>query len=159
MLNQPAINPSSNHRNSAKAARATRDVRQRAAANHFETAVDISKFNIKLYKFNIELRRSHMADLEVGGLHRTSSITKDAAKNAEFDAGVLGMGLLYRSVSFDDSSMYQLTYAGGVSRTGATRKGRPKRNWWRCAPSEGVSQRKALCSSAAGHTFRKRGSK
>ena len=35
-----------------------------------------------------------MADLEVGGLHRTSSITKDVAKNAEFYVGVLGMRLV-----------------------------------------------------------------
>ena len=59
-----------------------------------------------------------MADLEVGGLQHTSSITKDAAKNAEFDAGVLGMRLLYRSVNFDDSAMYHLAYADGASSTG-----------------------------------------
>ena len=58
-----------------------------------------------------------MAELEVGGLNRTSSITKDVGKNAEFDAGVLGMGLLYRSVNFDDSAMYHLAYAGGASST------------------------------------------
>jgi hypothetical protein len=43
-----------------------------------------------------------MEDLEVGGLWRTSSITKDAAKNAEFD----------------DLSTYNLAYAGGASSTG-----------------------------------------
>jgi catechol 2,3-dioxygenase-like lactoylglutathione lyase family enzyme len=59
-----------------------------------------------------------MADLEVGGLHRTSSITKDAAKNAKFDAGVLGMHLVYRRVSFDDLSTYHLAYADGASITG-----------------------------------------
>ena len=59
-----------------------------------------------------------MADLEVGGLHRTSSITKDAAKNAEFDAGVLGMRLVYRRVNFDDLSTYNLAYADGARSTG-----------------------------------------
>jgi len=79
MLNQTAINPSSNRRNSAKAVRATRDVRQRAGVDSFATEVDISKFNIELYEFNIELRRSHMVD--VGGMHRTSSITRDAVRH------------------------------------------------------------------------------
>jgi catechol 2,3-dioxygenase-like lactoylglutathione lyase family enzyme len=59
-----------------------------------------------------------MADVEVGGLHRTSSITKDAAKNAEFDAGVLRMPLVYRRVNFDDLSKYNLAYADGASSTG-----------------------------------------
>jgi catechol 2,3-dioxygenase-like lactoylglutathione lyase family enzyme len=56
--------------------------------------------------------------VEVGGLHRTSSITKDAAKNAEFYTGVLGMRLLYRSVPFDDPSMYHLALANGASSRG-----------------------------------------
>ena len=59
-----------------------------------------------------------MAYLEVGGLQHTSSITKDARKNAEFDAGVLGMGLLYRSVNFDDPPIYYLALANGASSTG-----------------------------------------
>ena len=59
-----------------------------------------------------------MADVEGGGLHRTSSITKNVAKNAEFDAGVLRMGLVYRRVNFDDLSRYNLAYADGASRTG-----------------------------------------
>ena len=49
MLNQAAINPSSNRRNGGKAARATRSPCQRAGVNPFATAVDISKFSIKLY--------------------------------------------------------------------------------------------------------------
>jgi glyoxalase family protein len=59
-----------------------------------------------------------MADLEVGGLHHASSITKDARKNVGFYAGVLGMRLVYKSVNFDDPSMYHLAYAGGASSTG-----------------------------------------
>jgi glyoxalase family protein len=59
-----------------------------------------------------------MADLEVGGLHHTSSISKDARKNAGFYAGVLGMRLVYGSVNFDDPPMYHLAYADGVSSTG-----------------------------------------
>ena len=59
-----------------------------------------------------------MADVEGGGLHRTSSITKNVAKNAEFDAGVLRMGLVYRRVNFDDLSRYNLAYADGASSTG-----------------------------------------
>jgi hypothetical protein len=55
-----------------------------------------------------------MADLEVGGLHRTSSIIKDAARNV----GVLGKGLLYRSVPFDDPSIHHLALANGASSTG-----------------------------------------
>jgi hypothetical protein len=49
MLNQLAINLSSNRRKGGIAARATRGSCQCAAANHFATAVDISKFDIKLY--------------------------------------------------------------------------------------------------------------
>jgi catechol 2,3-dioxygenase-like lactoylglutathione lyase family enzyme len=59
-----------------------------------------------------------MAYLEVGALQHTSSIPKDAAIFAASYASVLGMRLLYKSVNFDDSSMYQLTCAGGVSSTG-----------------------------------------
>jgi catechol 2,3-dioxygenase-like lactoylglutathione lyase family enzyme len=60
-----------------------------------------------------------MADLEVGGLRHTSSITKDAAKNAGFYAGVLGMHLLYnKSVNFGDLPIYHLAYAEGASGTG-----------------------------------------
>ena len=59
-----------------------------------------------------------MADVEVGGLHHASSITKDAAKNAEFYTGVLGMRLLYRSVPFDDRPMYHLALANGASSRG-----------------------------------------
>jgi hypothetical protein len=98
----------------------------------FEPAVDISGFNIKLYKFNIELRRLNMADLEVGGLQHTSSITKDARKNVGLYAGILGMRLVYKSVNFDDPSIYPLADAGGASSTGSE-EGRPKRNWWQCA--------------------------
>ena len=65
-----------------------------------------------------------MADLEIGGLHHTSSITKDVAKNAGFYAGVLGMHLLYKSVHFDDPPMYHLAYADGASSTGRE-EGRP----------------------------------
>jgi catechol 2,3-dioxygenase-like lactoylglutathione lyase family enzyme len=71
-----------------------------------------------MYEFKSGLRRSHMAYLEVGGLHRTSSIIKDAAKIAAFYAGVLGIGLLYKSVNFDDLSTYNLAYADGASSTG-----------------------------------------
>ena len=35
-----------------------------------------------------------MADLEIGGLQHTSSITKDVAKDAGFYTGVLGMRLV-----------------------------------------------------------------
>ncbi len=59
-----------------------------------------------------------MADLEVGGLHHTSSITRDVAKNAGFYAGGSGMRLVYKSVNFDDPSMYHLAYADGASSTG-----------------------------------------
>ena len=98
-----------------------------------------------------------MADLQVGGLHRTSSITKDVGKNAEFDAWVLGMRLIYRSVNFDDSATYHLALANGASSAGR-KEGSTQEDFAGCATLEGVSQRKALCSSAAGHTFRKRGS-
>ena len=37
-----------------------------------------------------------MADVEIGGLHYTSSTTKDVAKNAWFYAEVLGMRLIYK---------------------------------------------------------------
>jgi catechol 2,3-dioxygenase-like lactoylglutathione lyase family enzyme len=56
-----------------------------------------------------------MVDLEIGRLHHMSSITKDAAKNAEFYTGVLGMRLLYRSVPFDDPSIHHLALANGAS--------------------------------------------
>jgi catechol 2,3-dioxygenase-like lactoylglutathione lyase family enzyme len=59
-----------------------------------------------------------MADLEVGGLHRTSSITKDVAKNVGFYAGVFRMRLVYRSVPFGDPSMYHLALANGASNSG-----------------------------------------
>ena len=59
-----------------------------------------------------------MADLEVGGLRHASSITKDAARNVGFYTGVLGMRLLYRSVPFDDPSMYHLALANGASSKG-----------------------------------------
>jgi catechol 2,3-dioxygenase-like lactoylglutathione lyase family enzyme len=59
-----------------------------------------------------------MADLEVGGLHHTSSITKGVAKNAGFYAEVLWMRLVYKSMNFGDPSMYHLAYAEGASSTG-----------------------------------------
>ena len=59
-----------------------------------------------------------MVDLEVGGLRHASSITKDGARNVGFYTGVLGMGLLYRSVNFDDPSIHHLALANGASSTG-----------------------------------------
>jgi catechol 2,3-dioxygenase-like lactoylglutathione lyase family enzyme len=59
-----------------------------------------------------------MADLEVGGLHHASSITRDAANNVGFYSGVLGMGMLYRSVNFDDPPIYYLALANGASGRG-----------------------------------------
>ena len=95
-----------------------------------------------------------MADLEVGGLHRTSSITKDAAKNAEFDAGVLGMRLVYRRVNFDDLSTYNLAYADGARSTGRE-EGSTQEDFAAVRHLGGrVAEKGALCSSAAGHTFR-----
>jgi Glyoxalase/Bleomycin resistance protein/Dioxygenase superfamily len=155
---QSEFEPNSNCRNGGNVARVTRDTRQRAGVDPFVTTVDISKFDIKLYKFNFELRRSNMVDLEVGGLQHTSSITKDGAKIAAFYAGVLGMRLLYKSVNFDDSWMYHLAYASGVSST-SREEGLTQEELVAVRPPEGVSQRKPPCSSAAGHTFRKGGSK
>jgi glyoxalase family protein len=66
-----------------------------------------------------------MADLEVGGLRHASSITKDAARNVGLYTGVLGMRLVYRSLTFDAPSIHHLALANGAS-TGAARKGRPK---------------------------------
>jgi catechol 2,3-dioxygenase-like lactoylglutathione lyase family enzyme len=54
-----------------------------------------------------------MVDLEVGGLRHASSITKDGARNVGFYTGVLGMGLLYRSLNFDDPSIHHLALANG----------------------------------------------
>jgi len=59
-----------------------------------------------------------VADLEIGGLQHTSSITEDVAKNAGFYAGVLGMRLAYRRVNFEDPSMYHFANADGASSTG-----------------------------------------
>ena len=59
-----------------------------------------------------------MADLEDGGLRHASSITKDAARNVGFYTGVLGMGLLYRSLNFDNPSIHHLALANGASSRG-----------------------------------------
>jgi catechol 2,3-dioxygenase-like lactoylglutathione lyase family enzyme len=69
-----------------------------------------------MYKFNLELRSSKLADLEVDGLQRTSSIIKDARKNVALYAGLLGMRLDYKSMNFEDPSIYHLAYA--ASSTG-----------------------------------------
>ena len=99
-----------------------------------------------------------MADLEVGGLHHASSITKDAAKNAGFYTGVLRMRLGYRSVNFDDPPMYHLAFANGASSRGRE-EGPTQEELAPVRHLEGVSQRKLACSSAVGHTFREGGSK
>jgi catechol 2,3-dioxygenase-like lactoylglutathione lyase family enzyme len=59
-----------------------------------------------------------MSDLDVGGLRHASSITKDAARNVGSYTRVLGMGLLYRSLNFDASSIHHLALANGASSTG-----------------------------------------
>jgi hypothetical protein len=85
MVNQPASNPSSNRIRTPErreCGQSNERSRQCAGVNPIATAVDISKFDIKLYKFNFELRRSNMTNLEVGDLQHTSSIIKDAAKKA-----------------------------------------------------------------------------
>ena len=51
-----------------------------------------------------------MEGIELGGLHHTSSITKDAVANARFYVQTLGMRLVYKGVNFDDPSMYHLAY-------------------------------------------------
>ena len=51
-----------------------------------------------------------MEGIELGGLHHTSSITKDAVANARFYVQPLGMRLVYKGVNFDDPSMYHLAY-------------------------------------------------
>jgi hypothetical protein len=79
---QSEYEPNTNCRNGPNAARVTRDTRQSAGVDPSVTTVDIPKFDIKLYQFNIELRRQNMADLEVGYLHRTSSIARDVAEKA-----------------------------------------------------------------------------
>jgi hypothetical protein len=65
------------------------------------------------------------------------------------------MRLVYKSVNFDDPSMYHLAYADGASSTG--REEGPTEEEL-AAVRHLVSQRKPPCSSA-GHTFRKGGSK
>jgi catechol 2,3-dioxygenase-like lactoylglutathione lyase family enzyme len=59
-----------------------------------------------------------MADLEVGGLGHESSTTKGVARNVGFYARVLRMVPVYKSVNFEDPSMYQLVYADGASSRG-----------------------------------------
>jgi hypothetical protein len=68
------------------------------------------------------------------------------------------MRLLYKSVNFDNSSIHHLTYAGGASSRGHE-EGLTQEELVAVRPSEGVSQRKLTCSSAAGHTFREGGSR
>jgi catechol 2,3-dioxygenase-like lactoylglutathione lyase family enzyme len=99
-----------------------------------------------------------LADLEVGGLQHTSSITKDAPKNVGLYTRVLGMRLVYRSVIFDDPSIYYLAYTSGASSTGSEEGPAQEelvavRSFgWRVAE-------KATLLVGAGHTFRKEGSK
>jgi glyoxalase family protein len=60
-----------------------------------------------------------MAELEIGGLQYTSIDHQERrAKNAGFYARVLGMRLFYKSVNFDDASMYHLAHADGASSVG-----------------------------------------
>lgn len=55
---------------------------------------------------------------ELGGLHHTSSITKDVAENARFYVRTLGLRLVYKGVNFDDPSMYHLAYGDGIGSHG-----------------------------------------
>lgn len=55
---------------------------------------------------------------ELGGLHHTSSITKDVVENARFYVGTLGLRLVYKGVNFDDPSMYHLAYGDGIGSYG-----------------------------------------
>ena len=52
-----------------------------------------------------------MANLEVGGLHRASSITRTPQRKRGTSLGFLGLRLGYRSVNFDDRPMYHLANA------------------------------------------------
>ena len=52
-----------------------------------------------------------MADLEVGGVHRASSITRTPQRKRGISLGFLGLRLGYRSVNFDDRPMYHLANA------------------------------------------------
>jgi catechol 2,3-dioxygenase-like lactoylglutathione lyase family enzyme len=59
-----------------------------------------------------------MVDLEIGGLGRESSITRDVVWNAGFYAGVLGMRPVYKGANIEGPSMYPLACADGGSSTG-----------------------------------------
>lgn len=59
-----------------------------------------------------------MAASEIGGLHHTSSITKDVGENARFYVRTLGLRLVYKGVNFDDPSMYHLAYGDGIGSHG-----------------------------------------
>lgn len=49
--------------------------------------------------------------MSLKSLHHTSHITRDAAANAAFYTEVLGLRLVWKTVNFDDPSMYHLAYA------------------------------------------------
>ena len=59
-----------------------------------------------------------MADLEVGGVHRASSITRTPRRKRGTSLGFLGLRLGYRSVNFDDRPKYHLALANGASGRG-----------------------------------------
>jgi glyoxalase family protein len=48
--------------------------------------------------------------MRVTGLHHTSHITADATANNAFYTGVMGMRRTWKTVNFDDPSMYHLAY-------------------------------------------------
>src|SRR5579884_1201816 len=49
--------------------------------------------------------------MKLEGIHHITAITADAQQNVDFDAGVLGMRLVKKSINQDDTSVYHLFYA------------------------------------------------
>src|SRR3979411_1591883 len=56
---------------------------------------------------------------KLDGIHHISSITADATKNLLFYEGVMGLGLVKKTVNQDNPSVYHLFYADEDGSPGA----------------------------------------
>ncbi|MFW6205945.1 MAG: VOC family protein, partial [Gemmatimonadota bacterium] len=63
-------------------------------------------------------REDAMGELKTTGLHHITMVARDARRTLGFYGGLLGLGLVKRTVNFDDPGAYHLYFGDGIGRPG-----------------------------------------
>ena len=67
--------------------------------------------------------------LKTAGFHHITMVSKDARRTLDFYGNLLGLGLVKKTVNFDDPGAYHLYFGDDGGRPGTRDSDRGRRSW------------------------------